>query len=723
MTKDDGDGDDGDDGFPVISFPTFSSAPPPSTEVAERPDKRGRAVADDRHQDHRQDDSGSQFERLFVIQCSGDLEYFKYGRLQSVPDYKTQSSLVFGLTEPSLLPEPDAKAHQEMAVSGSTLPLYPKQVKATLARMVQENPDGFIRLFDFDDSLIHSVYDAALVRSDQSRALSERIDADPFDVQAWIQLAATDASIHPTKPELERRAAILEKAIAQVPTSTQLITEYMTVHEQLHGGQAALALYRQLAEQNSLLRPHYFAFRLHNSCTFNVFSIMEEFDPLDTPSFPAFLYHAGYTERALRIYEFLVKRHCRGLAPSRWLFDSGMFSYDCEPVTDFLMPSLVSSDAEAMAEWLRVEAYRSFKFATASSSHVAYPDEPEEDPDRVVLYDDIVPFSFKPSLDDLFGLFGFSSSIPEPFVLVGFRSLDFLRTVGIVSTLPSDVRSVLKGICLDMLPMAQDPSSVAFHYFVLEEGVGQVAVETPETALALALYFAHQSRVREALLLKDRCPISPLFVELLMRTGGDALEYIESRSDHGDRSSPLLPYHLYLTEGITQMVKRLHGTVHDGQLSWFSLIMHSDDKLLLPQAREWLDVHHCTRRAAFDALVQFELCYSAGFRLRRVLKSPLDDYGLFVLSCFDLNDLLVHYSQEMLTPFAAIQQISHSSSQVVLHVLNAIARHPGSKQVYLAGIDRLLAVGDTVTAMNVLTAMEERGLRCRTLIEELQLEK
>src|SRR5258707_12702915 len=102
----------------------------------------------------------------------------------------------------------------------------------------------------------------------------------------------------------------------------------------------------------------------------------------------SFLFHAGYTERAIRILEYLCKVHFKGISPSQWLCSNGALNYPSEAVDVLVSSSSLSSERDAIVEWLNIESYRSFKFAiTVDDTNYAV-DEPEEDADRIVHFED-----------------------------------------------------------------------------------------------------------------------------------------------------------------------------------------------------------------------------------------------------------------------------------------------------------------------------------------------
>lgn len=701
-----------------LSFPSFDTGPEAILEVTKSVCKKPKAEA-----------AHPTVPQQYYHDTSGDMQFFKYNRLEHVPIYRLASNHIIGLDSDDQHDlYKDRQERVSIKASNVHLSLFSKKVRNAVSRRIQEDCDGNILLFDYDDSMITSIYDPELVKRDDLRMIGEELERNPHNVSAWIHLIHEQQQQQQInyqlseKAVLERKQAILKKALTANAGNTELLKEYISVHELLNDPLEAVKLVERLVKSYPSLISFYFDYQIHNSRTFSVFQVQERFEGvLDQFEYVKFLFDSGYTERAIRIIDYLWKMHYNSVKVSS---DDWWEGQEVVPLDIYMPPPIVDSAFEhtiALMEWLKVESYRSYKFATPRLMIHQYIDEPEEDPDRIVCIEDVHMFTFLPTIDDIFGLFGFDSSVPHPFILVDYLCFDYVRKTQAVSTIPSDLKKIMSIWCLDAIE--REPLVAAFHYLVLSNGDmdtlnGNLGLEVLE---AQTRYLCCEGRFADAHGLASQGPKNSQTILLLAEvfikvTGHVGLEWLSGMDD-----AVLLPYKTYLQDGVECMARQLIDTSHWHSPGVLSLLLYSNNKLLLPVARSWLIEHQSTSRFAFDAFVQFEHKYSSSLNVNRMIKQTDDDYRMFVLFMVKNGNLVRRSSKDMKTMFQAVLSIIHSltKQECVACCLQAIHKHPAAKQVYMAAIDKLCEFEDFKTALNVLTVLQERGIRCRTLLEEL----
>ena len=699
-----------DDGsFNEVKLPSFKSAPDNKLNIVKSDNVTGKEK-----QQREEKISDHSTRPYYVIDTCMDDDIYRYERVPNAPIYTVPRYSILGYCHYSDSLRDECQTSDSTRISTylvqqqgtAVIRMHSQVVKSYLKNGVFRDENGNL-YFDPDifdekgDEKLLMLYDRDIVTKLNDKdfvALNKRVSNYPDDIYAWLSLVNHSDHNVSARADLERKEIILQKAMASNPNSQRLFAVYLDVLSDLHGVGKMLMVAKQKAMSDSLFLSFYFDRLTHHaSSDYNFFSILDEFEHSPSIDLVSFIFDAGYTERALRILECLVFGVKTRFDYDR-LFNNNNRSLG---VDAFMIPPTVSTDHEAIVEWIGVESYRMFKFAYPRSHLFTYPDEQEEDPDRWCLFEDVVPyFSIKspPELDSIFSLFGFDAHLPEPYILLAdhqrirYVSFDLMRKVHILRSLPVDVIEMLKRICLHL---ASEPSA-CFHYLLLG-GSHYVGLDHDEYLLFLACTGKFEEFVN---VYRPSTKMDSLYQRILLKL---------------DRLEAVSPNTKLLLESVKQ--RTIDISIPDPLV--FESLMLNDDFESKRLVRSWLQCHYKSSRFAFDSLLQFYTSHSIPMN---GLVLPVDDYALYALIIACNNDpALLKPFLHTNTPFAAMQSIIYSETSLDCerNSLLSVDRYPYHKKVHMTAIDRLCAFSCHDRALQILSAMEERGVRCRTLLEEL----
>lgn len=413
-----------------MAFPSFKSAPPPppaKTPIA-KPSKPGQSAplkyADrnecissslhrrDRPEGRLDDEDAGLF--LFDIDRKGDFEVFRYGRHHGeITDYDRSST--------GILPAADARVNAyakgervDLRATANVPAVFvgPIANEVMLGDFVRiPSPEAIIPAEGNGDEPVHVVLDPLVQRQ---KELNELVAKDPRHEAAWIELVRLQPSLSSGSSAvavLEKQAMILEKAMAHLPDSIDLLRIRLgEVESELQPFDAVLSAWRSAAAMRfsksvafweafvewAMAPPLIASFQAEL-----VLEILAEaMDAVDYSADPAvfslfkrtvcFLHGAGFEEKAVAILRGFFDFN---FGPA---FDHATYPHALDTKQlDYLYCAQAEKDRADLLEgtWLELEAKQMARFWCPRGLDPS-PLDPEEDFNREVVWEDISSFVY-----------------------------------------------------------------------------------------------------------------------------------------------------------------------------------------------------------------------------------------------------------------------------------------------------------------------------------------